>query len=719
MNRIPGRSLIIYALFLSIFGYGIYFALDWGKSLEVEQVVSSASEDSISQISSLVTEIGKNTKSPVAMLVLQLLVILLAARFFGWLVSLIGQPAVIGEIIAGLLLGPSFLGLFWPETSAFLFPKESLKIIQALSNVGLLLFLFIIGMELDLTVLKKKAHDAIVVSHASILFPFFLGTLFAIALYTDLAPKGISFLVFGLFMGIAMSITAFPVLARIIQERGLTKTALGTLAITCAAADDITAWCILAGVVAVAQAGSFSGALVTILLSLFYVIIMVFAIRPLLGKISELYPSKEALRRPITAFVFLIWLVSCYVTEAIGIHALFGAFLAGVIMPFKESFRRMLVEKIEDVSLILLLPLFFVSTGLKTQIGLLNQGNLWLVCAEVILIAVIGKFLGSAIAAKLVGQSWRDSLRIGALMNTRGLMELVVLNIGYDLGILSKEIFAMMVLMALVTTFMTGPILNLLNIETFAGGRKETGTTERKVLLSFASPASGSRLLQLVAFLFPENKKKDPTTEIIALHVTSSGDLTPREAETLEQEVFAPLDSTGKEIGRSFRKIYKNTAQVSKEILAQTKELGASLVLMGRSQSLFSKKGTAGRVGSLAENSPIPVGVLIDKGFKRIQNVVLIFSGNRDLFLREYAEVISEVPNRDVTSVWIGSAPPKWIHPKRGQKQKWKFANKLHFELISEDWSSYDLVITSWDFYKELESTAIEGRFPSVLILTK
>ncbi|MFB5651001.1 cation:proton antiporter [Leptospira wolffii] len=718
MKPIPGRSLIIYALFFLVFGYGIYLVLGFGKSLETSPPSVSTEAVSISDFSSVVSELGKNSKSPVAMLVLQLLAILLAARLSGWLVSLIGQPTVIGEIIAGLLLGPSFLGLFWPEVSGFLFPKESLKIIQALSNVGLLLFLFIIGMELDLSVLKKKAHDAVVVSHASILFPFFLGTAFALTLYGDLAPKGISFLVFGLFMGIAMSITAFPVLARIVQERGLTKTPLGTLVITCAAADDITAWCILAGVVAIAQAGTFAGALITLGFALVYVILMVFAIRPLLGKISEMYPSKEALRRPVTAFVFMVWLVSCYTTELIGIHALFGAFLAGVVMPFKEDFRRMLMEKIEDVSLVLLLPLFFVSTGLKTQIGLLNQGNLWLVCVGVISIAIVGKFLGSAIAARLVGQNWKDSLSIGALMNTRGLMELVVLNIGYDLGILSREIFAMMVLMALVTTFMTGPSLDLLNLKFFSGAKEEQ-SDYRKILLSFASPASGTRLLELVNFLFPESKKKEQQTEIVALHVTSSGDITPREAETLEKEVFAPLEYKAKQIGRKFRKIYKNTPQVSKEILSKTKEERASLLLMGRSQSLFSRKGTAGKVGSLVENSPVPVGVLIDKGFKKIQNVVLLFSGNRDFFLREYVEFIAEHPNREVTVFWSGSVPPKWAIPKKGQKHKWKFVQKLRSELFSADWSSYDLVLTSWDFYKELESTQLEQVLPSVLVLTE
>ena len=260
-----------------------------------------------------------------------------------------------------------------------------------------------------------------------------------------------------------MSITAFPVLARIIQERGLSQTPLGALAITCAAADDVTAWCILAVVIAIIQAGAMTTALLIILLSIGYVLAMLYLVRPLLQQVGSIYGTQEHLSKTFIAFIFVVLFLSALFTEAIGIHALFGAFLAGVIMPAQISFRKLLATKIEDISLVVLLPLFFAFTGLKTQIGLLNEGNLWIVCGLIILVAVVGKFGSSLVAAKFTGQSWSDSFAIGALMNTRGLMELIVLNIGYDLGILSPTVFTMMVLMALITTFMTCPALSFID----------------------------------------------------------------------------------------------------------------------------------------------------------------------------------------------------------------------------------------------------------------
>jgi Kef-type K+ transport system membrane component KefB len=278
-----------------------------------------------------------------------------------------------------------------------------------------------------------------------------------------LRHPGISFLSFSLFMGIAMSITAFPVLARIIQERRLTKTKLGNMAIACAAADDVTAWCILAALIGVVKAGTSLYALYTVCLLIFYVGIMIVVVRPLIKKVVLKYSQHEMISKSMIAIVFMIMLLSAYTTELIGIHALFGAFMAGAIMPEELNFRKILIHKIEDVSIVLLLPLFFVFTGLRTQIALLNEGSLWITFIWIVVTAVAGKFGGSTLAAKAVGQTWKDSLSIGALMNTRGLMELVVLNIGYDLGILSPQVFAMMVLMALATTLMTNPALNLIN----------------------------------------------------------------------------------------------------------------------------------------------------------------------------------------------------------------------------------------------------------------
>jgi Kef-type K+ transport system membrane component KefB len=372
------------------------------------------------------------------------------------------QPAVVGEMVAGILLGPSIMGALAAGFSEFLFPKNSLNNLQFLSQIGLAFFMFIIGMELDIEKLRKKAHNAVVISHASIVFPYFLGVTAAYFLFEKFAPTNVGFTAFALFMGIAISITAFPVLARILHERGLTKSSLGAIVISCAAFDDVSAWCILAVVIAIAKAGGIGSAIFTIALTIVFVMIMLILVRPLLKKICNQFEQSDDLNKNLVVIVFFVMLLSACITEVIGIHALFGAFLAGVIMPQKTSIRNLLMEKIEDVSILMLLPLFFAFTGLRTQIGLLNQGHLWVTCAFIILVAVLGKFGGIAIAAKLTGQTWKDSFSIGALMNTRGLMELIVLNIGYDLGILSPALFAIMVIMALSTTFMTGPMLDII-----------------------------------------------------------------------------------------------------------------------------------------------------------------------------------------------------------------------------------------------------------------
>jgi Kef-type K+ transport system membrane component KefB len=465
------RSFLLYSVIIGTFACLIWFIIDKGKTLTpdrvkvVEVIVPSPelTEKSkpvvIQSEESIFSQFLHNIKHPLSLLLLQIIVILLISRAFGVIFTKIGQPSVVGEIIAGIFLGPSVMGFFYPGFSEFLFPKDSLGNLMFLSQIGLAFFMFIIGMELDLDKLKNKAHNAVVISHSSIVFPFFLGVLLAFYIYEQFAPAETTFLAFSLFMGIAMSITAFPVLARILQERGLTKTPLGAMVITCAAADDVTAWCILAAVIAIVKAGSIVSALFTILLASAFVLIMIYQVRPFIKRLSEKNMGKEHLDKNIVAVSFFILLLSAYFAEVIGIHALFGAFLAGVIMPQNVRFKELLANKLEDISLLLLLPIFFAFTGLRTQITLLNEGYLWATCAVVVLVAVIGKFGGSAIPARLVGQTWKDSLSIGALMNTRGLMELVVLNIGYDLGILSPEIFAIFVIMALTTTMMTGPLL--------------------------------------------------------------------------------------------------------------------------------------------------------------------------------------------------------------------------------------------------------------------
>ncbi|NTV84957.1 MAG: cation/H(+) antiporter, partial [Bacteroidales bacterium] len=342
-------------------------------------------------------------------LILQLIVIMLIARLMGYLFQLIGQPLVIGEIVAGLVLGPSVLGALSPEISAFLFPERSVDILQQLSQLGLIFFMFIIGMELDTHSFKKSANVAILISIASIVIPFISGIILAFYLYNLFSIENIRLTSFALFMGITMSITAFPILARIVQERRLTKTLVGTMAISVAAIGDVVAWCILAVVIAVAKAGDFSHSFLTIALSMVYIFFMYVVIKPLMFRIGRVYASRETMSKPIVALVFLLILVSAFITDAIGIHALFGAFMAGVVMPDNLSFRRVFTEKIEDISLVILLPLFFVSTGLRTEIGLISSTHLWVVCLLITMTAILGKFGGTLIASRYSGLSWNNS----------------------------------------------------------------------------------------------------------------------------------------------------------------------------------------------------------------------------------------------------------------------------------------------------------------------
>lgn len=393
---------------------------------------------------------------------IQLIIIIITSRVFGYFFKKMGQPTVMGEILAGIFLGPSILGSIFPAYLQAIFPPGSLDTMRILSQIGLILFMFVVGMELDLDILRTKARTAVTISNASIIIPFSLGVCLAYFLHNYYAPKDVPFYAFALFMGIAMSITAFPVLARILRERALRDKRIEAIAMTSAALNDVTGWVALAFVIAIIKAHSFSGSVYTLLATVAYMVGMVFIVRPVMNKLAKAQEN-NFIKQSTIAIIFIVMLLSSLCTELIGVHALFGAFMAGVIMPQQWHFRQIVTDKVEDVALILLLPLFFVITGLRTHINAVNTPTLWAVTLLIIFVAVLGKLGGSALAAKLTGENNYNSLSIGALMNTRGLMELVILNIGYDLNILSQEIFTMMVIMALVTTFMTSPLLNALD----------------------------------------------------------------------------------------------------------------------------------------------------------------------------------------------------------------------------------------------------------------
>ncbi|MGQ0642669.1 MAG: cation:proton antiporter domain-containing protein [Gemmatimonadaceae bacterium] len=393
------------------------------------------------------------------LLLAQIAIIVFAARVLGRAMGLVGQPKVVGEMVAGLMLGPSLLGWLAPTVSTALFPAASLGFLNALSQIGLLFFMFLVGLELDAGLIRGRGHIVLIASHASIIAPFFLGTCLALYLYPRISDDSVTFTGFALFMGAAMSVTAFPVLARILQERGLTKTRLGAIAIACAAVDDVTAWCILAGVVLIVRSAD-APVPIPLMLggSLLFVLLMVTVVRRALGRLEATYVARGKLSQDrIAAVVFLV-LASGWITERLGVHAVFGAFLAGAVMPKREEFVREFRERFEDVMVVLFLPIFFAFTGLRTSVALIS-GDLWFYMALVLLVAVAGKIGGTAIAARVGSMSWRESLALGVLMNTRGLMAFVILNVGYDIGVISPALFAMMVLMALATTFMTTPML--------------------------------------------------------------------------------------------------------------------------------------------------------------------------------------------------------------------------------------------------------------------
>jgi len=750
------KNTLFYLSVTGGFSALIYWIIELGKKLEGNKEIIRP-VTSVSSWEDFLASMVHNVQDPLAILLAQIIMIILVARLFGWFFKKIGQPSVIGEIIAGIALGPSLLGMYFPDFFHALFPDKSLENLKFLSQIGLILFMFVIGMELDVKVLKNRAKEAVVISHASIIIPFSLGIGLAYFVYNRFAPEGVTFLSFCLFMGIAMSITAFPVLARIVQERGMHKTKLGAIAITCAAADDITAWCILATVIAIVKAGTFESSMFTISLAAIYVLLMIYLVKPFLKRIGELYGSKESLSKPVVAIFFLLLIISSYATELIGIHALFGAFMMGAIMPDVAKFRTVFISKVEDVSVILLLPLFFVFTGLKTEIGLLNEPYLWKVTGFIILVAVVGKFFGSALAAKFVGQSWRNSFVIGALMNTRGLMELIVLNIGLALGVLTTEVFTMMVIMALVTTFMTGPALDLINYifktTDITDHEEEVNHNKYRILISFGNNEKGKSLLRLANSMV---RKQKEACSITALHLSLSDEMHTFNMEDKEKSSFNPIMKEAVVLKQEITTIFKATIDIDTEIIDIANQGDYDLLLVGLGKSIF--EGTllgkvigftsriinperlldkfTGKEG-LFENSPfdertrqivtkvkMPLGVLIDKGLKEVNQVFVPIYGSEDSFLIDYAQKIIYNNNANITFLPVNShVQSNFVIASALDSLKQKFPKNVNIDnesVLTDDFLiKQDLMIVSLESWKDLLNSRpfwLSG-VPSVLII--
>jgi Kef-type K+ transport system membrane component KefB len=730
----------------------MYFIIKDGESRQVQEVTTSVQTPSNlgEGFHFFGHQLLEQLHSPFGILLLQIVVILACCRIFGQLFKMLRQPTVIGEILAGIVLGPSILGHWFPGVSAFLFPLESLGNIELLSQFGLILFMFAIGMELNFSEVLKNLKKTTFISHISIIFPFFLGVLMAYFVYDQYADKTTPFVSFALFVGIAMSITAFPVLARIIQEKGLTKTHLGTIALTSAANGDITAWCLLAVVISIAQAGSMLSAIFNISFSILYLLFMFFIARPFMQMVGQLYHNEEVIDKKLVAFIFLVLISSSLLTEVLGLHALFGAFLAGIIMPADIKFRQIMSEKVEAVSLSLFLPLFFVATGLKTQVGLLNTPELWLLCGGFILIAIVGKFGGATFSARLTGENWKDSLYIGALMNTRGLMELVVLSIGYKMNILPPPIFVMLVLMTLVTTFMTTPLLmfisSIFKVKKKISEYRAKWNPEApfKILLSFGRAGSGQVLLNVACQMFSKVNKK---VEITALHFTVGSEINPLQRDNFEMVSFKPIREEAERLQISIEPRYEVSDNVGQDIseIANTEGFDFLLVGAGITWSNLPNDIAANqyrgarryfqaekwflptellkdKTKMFIEQSQCPVGVFVNREFVKANKTLLVLASEADLFLLSYAKTLLQSTQGSISIICRS--------PEYGKIEKFltQFLDTVGSSMLLPDGNisgamlaNYDFMLisyTTWNDISENQKEALQS-MPSTLILNE
>jgi Kef-type K+ transport system membrane component KefB len=620
--------------------------------------------------------------------------------------------------------------------------------------------MFAIGMELDLSEVRKKLKETFLISHTSTIIPFFIGMLTAYFVYDRYADKTTPFLSFALFIGISMSITAFPVLARIIQERGLAKSHLGTLTLASAANGDITAWCLLAVVIAIAQAGTILSALYSILFSGVYLLVMFFVIQPFLRMIGHIYHNKEVIDKGMIALMFLILICSAYVTQILGLHALFGAFIAGVVMPGNLKFRKIMTEKVEDVSLALFLPLFFVSTGLRTEIDLLDTPDMWWMCGIITLGAIIGKFGGAFFSARFVGESFKNSLYIGALMNTRGLMELVVLTIGYEMHILPPPVFVMLVIMTLVTTFMTAPLLAFIRFcfrtRDKLQEEKLRPQTEQAfhVLLSFGRAGNGQIMLDVAHQMFSKGSRK---LAITALHLTVGADVNPLHADNFEEVSFGPILYGAQKLGIPIKTRYEVSNNAGVDIVSIVNDEKFDFLLVGAGISLsnlpadvavnrfrkffynkylrfFKAPESWFYPGALLkdktkvfiEHTNCAVGVFVNRNFVKATNIILIVASADDLFLLNYAQTLAKSTLGNVSLLDTTSSTTPGSNDIKASFTRFTQTVRQSVVLPRKDLTpdlfvGYNFLLISyntWNDVSEHRKKALQ-RMPSTLILNK
>ena len=563
--------------------------------------------------------------SIVVLVLAEILIVIGLSRLVGLAFRSIKQPQVIGEIVAGIMLGPSLLGLIAPSWAAGLFPAEAVPFLGVLSQIGLIFFMFLIGLELNPQYLKGNIKVAVLISHVSILVPFALGSTMGLILYPQLSDGNVSFTAFAMFLGASLSVTAFPVLARIITENNLQNSQLGTLALTCAAVDDVTAWCLLAMTIAITRSNNIVEAVPTILLSIAYIALMLTVGRFLLTKFGKHYEQKGHITQSMLALIYGSVVTSAIITELIGIHLIFGAFSVGVIMPKNGQMAREIAEKTEDFVLVFLLPIFFAYSGLRTQVGLLNEPILWLLAGLILIVAIVGKYFGTYIAARVGGFNHRDSSALGWLMNTRGLTELIVLNIGLSLGVISPLLFTMLVIMALVTTFMTTPLLewtypkDLIRLEEMNPSSPTTVLPNYRLLVPVSNPTTQKALLELAIAIAGNGS---PPAVVHPLTLIQMGQdyafsNTPVEAKRLVEDRLLELNKLIDQLDPpSIRQYIQPIVRVAQDVARETARIAlldqADLVIVGWHRATFSNTRLGGRVGQLLQQTQADVAVYVD-----------------------------------------------------------------------------------------------------------
>lgn len=616
----------------------------------------------------------------VLQLLVQVGVILLAGRLLGLAFRRIGQPGVIAEILAGILLGPSLLGLVAPTWEAALFPDSSLPVLSSLSQFGLVFFMFLVGLEFDPSLLRGSGRSSLAISASGILLPFALGAALSLPLHATLAPAGVPPLTFGLFMGAAMSVTAFPVLARILAERRLIRTRIGTIALAAAAVDDVTAWCLIAGVVAVASASGPLPVLRTVALAALYVFAMWRFVRPALARVGP--RGGAALSADLVAACFLLLLASAGLTEWIGIHALFGAFVFGVIVPRRHGLAAVLVEKLEDLVTLVLLPMFFAYSGIRTQISLLDTPSAWGLAAVVIGVATLGKFGGTALAARLTGLPGRTAAAVGILMNTRGLMELVVLNIGLDLGVISPELFAMMVVMALATTLATSPLLERIfparEMLEREASESPGPSPAPGLMLCLSDPATTPAMLQVA-----DAWTRAHRATVWGIHLSAvdraSDSLGPAPVPTPDAPGPLPeVEALAARAGLTFAGLSFPSADPGEDIVRIAQIKGVPLVLLGAHRSpLVDRQTLGGTVRTVLQAAGCDVGVLVAREARPVRRVGVVQADAAVSRVVDHlvAEAGVERVDGETTGVDLVIAPIGWTGTPPEDGPSWLFVH--------------------------------------------